>query len=284
MNKIQTFARTFIKSITEPAYYNHILKAKFSFSVKYFLMYYVFFALFSSLVYNYSTKPKLSEFSTGLINEITSNYPTDLVITVENSGLTMEGADDPLNVPIPAFLQDSGLEDEFDYLATITNSIEAPSTNSLITATKDRIIIRTQEGSKETITFESLELADDEVLTLNKNIVNMSTSQLQTILDQIIAYSPIAVFLFTLVFMPVFAALGLLFNSLLTWLISSLMSKNLSYKQSYQIGLHTTTFVSTATLIKDILFPQVMFSALGTIAFLGSTIIALMAIKPLKKS
>jgi hypothetical protein len=97
MQKIRTFSRTFWKSITSLPYYAHILRAKFSFSVKYF----AFTHLLIGLIITVFAMMVLStvDFSY-YANQALSTVPRDLVVTLKNDQVSINKPL-PFAIPIP---------------------------------------------------------------------------------------------------------------------------------------------------------------------------------------
>ena len=279
MNKLQTLLRTFVKSVSDPSYYNHVLRAKFSFSVKYFLAFMAVLAAVNTAQYHFTIKPRVDKFVNQAIEQTVAAYPNTLVLSITDNKLHIAGRPDPVYIPFPQFLD--GLKtNQFNYLAILTESATLPKDRALITAIADQLIIRTPDSSrKEILTYSQLDLPQGQTVTLTKDLLTQATTRLQTFTDRLIAYSPLLVFIFLVLALPLGTAIGLLFNTLITWLAAHILNKGLSYKHSYQIGLHTATFALTATTLQRLLFPAVHLPGLHTIAFFGATLLALYSIK-----
>lgn len=274
--KFRTFIRTYIKTITEPGYYRHILKANFSFSVKYFLCFYFLISLISTLDYTLNLKPQIADFSQNAIHELTTNYPPDLVLNLSSQGLVVEGASEPIQVPFPQFLSEPQLTQDYEYFIHIDSQTEFPRSKALITLAQNDLIVRQPDGTKQSLPYSEIE-GD---ITINKAAISLFTSSLQSTLDTLIKYSPLIFGVATLILMPTIAALTLVFFSLFIWLSLNFSQRRFTYKKSYQIGLHLITFAETVILIQSLLFPSIHFPQLFSIAFFGSVILVIWAIRP----
>jgi hypothetical protein len=73
------------------------------------------------------------------------------------------------------------------------------------------------------------------------------------------------------------------FMSIVTYMASLVLRKNLNLKKSFQITLHTITFAQTAAFLQGLLLTG-NFPSLFNLAILGATLIAVYSLKPLSKT
>lgn len=276
--KLKTFIRTYTKSLTEPSYYLDVLKADFSFSLKYFLFFFLLVSIISTIDFAINVKPKISEFSRDAIHELTTNYPPDLVIAIKDSTLQVEGTDEPLLVPFPGFMAEPELTSTYDYLLTIDSTEDFPRHNSLFTLAKSDLIIRETDGSKRSVPYS--EMNTD--LTINKSAISLLTSSAQSVIDRIVAFSPFFYWLAVLIFAPLVAILTLLIYSLILWVGINAGVGDFTYKKSYQLGLHLITFAETAYIAQNLLFPAISFPQLYSIAFFGASVFVMFQLRTTK--
>jgi hypothetical protein len=137
------------------------------------------------------------------------------------------------------------------------------------------MILRHPDGTKQYFTLTDI----SQDVTIDKNIVQLATSSLQSKLDQIIDLLPYGVFLVVLFLTPAITLLIVAIYSVATWLAAAIGRKNLSYKKSFQIGLHTATFAETAAFLQKLVFPDANLPSVYTLAFFGATLFALYSIK-----
>ncbi len=91
MQKLTTFFRTFLKSISQPKYYADVVRAKLSFAVKYF----GFFHFLESIVLAIVAMVALSAVNfSAMADQTLTTLPPDLVVRLENGKLA-------INKPLP---------------------------------------------------------------------------------------------------------------------------------------------------------------------------------------
>lgn len=94
MQKMKTFVRTFIKSVSSPQYYAEVLRARFSFALKYFTVFHFFFAL--AIAIGATAVISLINFS-NIADQALNNLPPDLIVRVQDGKLS-------INKPLPYFI------------------------------------------------------------------------------------------------------------------------------------------------------------------------------------
>lgn len=272
----KTFTRTFIKSLTEPQYYRDVLEAKFSFSLKYFLFFYFLLALVTSVFFWVQDVPGIRTTAQDVIHQLTTDYPNDLVLKLENGTLVVEGVDQPVIVPFPNALSDIKSDSGFEHLAAIDTTTQIAAENTFLTFTQNEVILRNPDGTKQSYPFESF----SESITIDRNTIQLITSASQSYIDLVIRYLPFGLFLILAIFQTLGSLFSLLIYSMLTYVVSGLIRRQLTYKKAFQLGLHTITFAETVHFLQDHLFPSMDISMFFPVAFFGATFIALWSIKP----
>ena len=147
MNKLSLFVRVFWKSMFSPVYYHDVVKAKFSFSLKYFLFFSFVLGLILTLSLTTVILPPLSKFSGRLQTRAAGLYPANLVITIKQGQLSTNQIE-PLHFPIPYELftdTPPAVSDQKQfYLLTIDTkaSIEDyAKSQSLVFVTRDNVVM-----------------------------------------------------------------------------------------------------------------------------------------------
>jgi hypothetical protein len=273
MNKLTTFFRTFIQTISNPDYYNDVIKSKFSFSLKYFLVFYLFLSIVTAFHYSIVIKPKLQTLGVNLVDELNNNYPADMVMDFKNGQLSITGAPEPVNLPFPQTVNDLVSSSDYKYLLSVDTQ-NTPDSQALLTLDKNNFTIHQPDGTQQTIP-----LSEFHDMTLDKNSLGLTTSVLSSTIAKFIDWSPFLVLLAALVGLTAGSLILLLILSLFTWTVSNILNKHLTYGKSYQLGLHTVTFAETVGLLQKLLFPDFPTARLFGIAFFGSTLFALWALK-----
>lgn len=277
MNKLKTFFHILIKSHTDIDYYQDVVRASYSFSFKYFLIYYLILALATSLYFNFHDKPNLQNTSSTLIQQAKDNFPQDLSIKLESGILSLQGQDQPFHIEFPPTLDQFQTSTKYQYLATFDTSSNTAAKDSLLTLTTQDIIVRQPDGLKQTIPLSNL----DANLEINNSNLEENAQIALDVTTTLISALPYLLFLFLITIYPIIALLFLAFFSILTNAIAKILGKKLTYKKTFQIGLHTITFAETADFIHHLTTPNLNFPNFFTLAFLASTLIVILFNKKL---
>ena len=107
MNKLKTFYRTFAKSISSPKYYKDILKAKFSFSLKYLILLLFIVNLITTIkigTFLYKYYPQIGPFIGEVKQTVVDFYPQELVLTVKKQKISTN-VKEPYNIDFPEQLE-----------------------------------------------------------------------------------------------------------------------------------------------------------------------------------
>jgi len=276
MHKITTFFRTLIKSLTEPTYYNHILHAKLSFSLKYFFLFYLLLATANSLVFHFTAVPRIRSSAQDLIHQLTTRYPQTLEIILDNGRATVTGVDQPFLVPFPQPFKELEQELDLHYLLALDTDSNTAADSTFITLTQSELIVRQPNNTKQSFPLEDF----SEPVIIDKNAIQLFTSSAQSYIDLAINYLPWIVFLVLALFQPLGALISLSLYSIFILVSASMMKKPLPYKKSYQLGLHLFTFAETVLFLQTHLFPHLNLSIFFPLAFFGASIIVLLSLKP----
>src|SRR3989344_4178481 len=140
MKKIKRFFTIFKRSLLDPKYYHDILKAKFSFSLKYLYTLLFFLALIHALIFSAQIAvfiPLIPRFIETAKTVVQNTYPDELVITIKDGQLSTN-VKEPYSIPLP-----KEFPDIFDQnLITIDTKAQVsdyPKYQSLALVTKDSI-------------------------------------------------------------------------------------------------------------------------------------------------
>ncbi|MGD9129143.1 MAG: DUF1189 family protein [Candidatus Woesebacteria bacterium] len=256
MNKIKIFFYAFINSF-KPSYYKDVIKAKFSFSLKYF----AFLHLLLSLVLAFSVLIPLSKLDAkDIANKLSTIYPEELEITVGGDGLSIN-QELPYVVDLPSSLfdQDSALAEEFPssfHIATfdsdenikgISDVLQRNSmlviTESTVYALKDakthELRVMQIEPRRETIRFSK-----DEVDLFKNQILKSSIIKFKLYIPLII----LVIFILVFSLMTIGRMITIFFFAIVAHFLAQLFfkAKQLSYKKTFQLMLHSSTLVIIA--------------------------------------
>lgn len=258
MSKLKTFAITFRKSLTNPGYYADILSAPFSFSLKYLFALLFFIALIRGIAFSIAfipTVPKIPGYIEETKQIIKSLYPVGLTVTIKDGALR-SNVDEPYYIPFPARfnIKDMNLV-AIDTKASVDSFKKY---NSAFLVTKNALAYPDSDtkGSYKVYPFSDLK----GFLIINREAYD----RVINIIIPYFKYYPLAVtaiFIFILLFVPVFGSLFSLSGSLLyllvltlvTYLISKFMKLSLSYSQTFRLGMHGLTFPLIFSLLKSLI-------------------------------
>jgi hypothetical protein len=243
------FFSVFKKSLTSPAYYVDILKAPFSFSLKYLLVYFFFYAVIGTTFLGITTVPSLSQFLTALPKRIEAIYPPELEIVVKN-GIVSTNVNEPYALPLQTV--EKAFTDKVLGLSTV-----APVVNLLVIDTKGSVENFSNYQTMILLTQKNIAVVDkDNVLkmysidptlttTINRALVSTWVQAITPYLHYFTPLAIAAIFLSLLLFVPGFYQLYLLFFAFLLWLFSKAMKSSLSYSKSFQLSMHLVTITAT---------------------------------------
>jgi hypothetical protein len=270
MSKLKTFFRTFYRSLLDFDYYQDVLAAPFSFSLKYFFLLLLIGQFIMSVIFAISLAgylPKTPQLIKDIKTTTNQFYPDELTITI-NDGKVKTNVDEPYYIDLPKKLQkESGLK------------------HLLVIDTKAKIEDFAKYKVPVMLTSSSFVYIDKEnsykvsPLTDVKGYYLINKATYQEVLSRIYPYVDkldlVIYFLIasTIFVWPLLAAsfelsnyfFYLIFMALLIWLITILLKKNLGYKKAFQLGIHSLTLpllVAFVVKLLNIQMPTFTFSAI----------------------
>lgn len=286
MNKIFTFLYVLRKTLSSPSYYSDVLKSPFSFSLKFFIFYFVLYALIGTGIFVPKYVLPLKDFLSFLPSKLEQAFPSELEIKIINGEVST-------NVPEPYYLPLKNIErifsEEADFQQTqgIKNllvidtggSVENfHSYETIVLLTKKNIATGEEEGG-----FRIVPLAKVKDLTVNRTLVKSLLSQLSPFLNAILPLSIITIFILLFIFIPPSKMFYLLFFALIILLVAKIFSVSISYVKSYQIGMHLIIVPTTIFGVLWLLGVSPSFPFLQTIILTIASFIVLRSIKNKKE-
>lgn len=266
MNKIRTFWRTYWLSISDPNYYNDVLKAKFSFSLKYFILFYLVLSLASTAVFSWRDVPTFVQTADKYFDHLVANYPEDLVLDLRDNSLTVTGVDEPYSIPLP---EDDTFLVERDYLLTVDTASDDFYSSGL-TFYRDQATLRY---------FEDPIVIGYDQIALEGRLTQTSLLDTQTDIKEFIAelswFLPLIFWLFMAVVNPIIVLGLLVLLSTMIWLATQFGKSRLTYRKSYQLGLHTITFAETVAFLQALLFVGLELPSVYTTAYFAASLLVL---------
>ncbi|OGK15559.1 hypothetical protein A2774_06070 [Candidatus Roizmanbacteria bacterium RIFCSPHIGHO2_01_FULL_39_12c] len=272
MNYLKVFWYVFRKSFSSAEYYHDVIKAPFSFSLKYFLFYALLMAAISTLFLSVRLFFPLSDFLQRFPTIITKVYPEDLEIRIRN-GVVTTNAPEPYIISIDEFEEElEELEDVRGITSDEIKNILVIDTNAgiddlesyqtFVLLTRNHISYYRDDGRIETVL-----LSDIKNFTLNERVIRGQYNKFLPFLRFLSLF--LIPFLFTGSFL--FFSVGQMFYlavaALLLFLGSKLISYPISYLKAYQIDLHLATIIAPFFLLMSAMKIQAEFPFLKLIVF-----------------
>lgn len=243
MAKIKTFLYSFRNSLLKPAYYKDILKAKFSFSFKYFLLLFTFISLVTAALISVFLVKTVQPILIKAKTEVFNIYPESLVVTIKNGNLSTN-AQEPFFVPLKSEWLPKDIADNVFYppvtnILVIDTNAQPSDINkyqTFVLITKNAV---SYYAGRNEIRIQTLQ--DLKSLTIDRPTVDQLLNQVIPYLGWVLPIIIFCIFIFLPLFAIGFQLVGLLLTSILTWIVAKLYKLQLGYKQALQINLHAVT-------------------------------------------
>ena len=243
-------------SIYGPKYYQEIIEKPFSYSLKYFVVFGLIFALLFTTISAIKIIPEINKFLNKAKPEITKAYPDELEITIK-SGTVSTNIEGPSYVPFPdswELKENKKQATSPKNLITIDTKSEPSIDNlnkydTLILITKNYAIY---QDSREEITTRSLKDIPD--MVINEASLIRLYDKYSPYLNFISPIIILFVFIFSFFFLA-FKLVYLLLATLLIWLIAHVKKVEIKYGKAYQLGIHLMTLPLLVVSLTPISFP-----------------------------
>lgn len=244
MSKLNTFLTSFKKSLIQPNYYQDVVKAKFSFSLKYFLFLFLLLSLLTTLAVSIFLVKTVNPYLEKLKTDLPKLFPPELTITIKN-GQVSTNVTEPYFVPLnPAafppevsqMLKNQPLQNLL-VIDTNTDPSQMQKYQTFALLTKDSVAFIAERNE---IRIKSLQEVKD--FYLDQKLVETIWQKIIPVFKWIIPVMVIGLILFLPGFTILFRFSYLAVFSLMAWLLSKLYKElNLSYSKALQINLHAIT-------------------------------------------
>ncbi|MDP3056956.1 MAG: DUF1189 family protein [bacterium] len=258
-------------SIYNSAYYSEILNKPFSYSLKYFLSLICLIALVSTIIFTFSTLPKINKVFDEIGSNVLNYYPEELEITVKN-GIISTNVSEPYFIKAPAeFKNDSKrsdnktIKDEIDNLLVIDTqsplNLDAfKDYKTFVLISRDSIAYR---DSNEAIKIQFLNQEFNGVITKTK--ISSALNKIMPYLKVIPLVLVPLVFVGSILGATIKYLIYLIFGALVIWIMAKAMKRNLRFGKSYQIGIHAITLgvILEATVFR--FYPNLEFPLFFTL-------------------
>jgi len=260
MKKLNTFWNTFQRSLLDLHYYKDIVKASYWFSFKYLLFLLICLSLVRSvqLGIQYSKiRNKIPSYITTGKKELTSLYPKELELRISN-GKLYTNVMEPYIIDFPQFIG----KVEGKHLAVIDTKGIAdnyPKYNAFVLATRQALIYPDKQQGDVTSTkmyyFSDLKRSLYIDHSLYSKVIQSADpfiKKLPKLIDTFVIGG--------LLLLPFFGGLvwlsgilfGLVFLTILVWLMEKIAKTTYGYKTLFRLGMHGVTWSILFSFLLDI--------------------------------
>lgn len=287
MNYLRVFFYVWRKSFSSGAYYKDVIKAPFSFSLKYFIFFCFLLSIATTFIFTAKIFSPLNNFLTRFPQVLIKAYPAELEIRIRNGAVTT-------NVQEPYFIPIDRLEKTFEEFDREVKGLKSDQIENILVIdtnarvedlkryqtyallTKNYLTYYKDDGRIETVPLEHINN-----FTLDQGMVRGLINRFLPLLRIIGLFLIPFVFIGSFMFFSLFQLIYLLFVTFVLFLGAKLISYPISYLKTYQIDLHLTTIITPFFLLLSVLNIHVQFPFMRLILF---TLIGLYILNSLKSN
>lgn len=259
MKKIRAYFYSLKKSLISPDYYQDVLKAKFSFSLKFFFFSCFLLSLVLGTIYSYNAHGLLKEFILKL-EDLPQFYPENLVVEIKN-GQVKTNQPEPYFIPLPFFktVKEYPLPSlNLLVIDTQANIEDITQYQTLALLTGNNLAFRTSKETQEIRVYPLNRIQD---FTLDQVLVKTLWQKISVYFKYLVPLATLFIFLGLFMAIPfskfnhllIFSLITLVFARILlrsnARIISPIIKTSLAYKKSLQINLHAFIL---PTLVQEI--------------------------------
>lgn len=236
-----TYLYTLWNTLTNPKYYIDVLNAKLSFSVRFTLLSYLFWAGLTMVSFALIELPQLRPTLNRYLEQVVTEFPAEL--SIRWNGLQLETPPTPtrLSFALPALPDPTGLPGQLLLIdPTITEVNQVPSLSrdqaAAVVVGRQELYVSQPSGGWTSLSLVDV-LGTDSFTITRQSLVDQQ-SRYQQLLNQVLHWLPAAVGLVFLLFSLPLRLLNLLLDSLLIWLMVRLFRLPLNFAKVMQLSLH----------------------------------------------
>lgn len=275
LKKLTTFYHAFWGSISSLTYYHDVVKAPFTFSLKYFWFFSLSFGFILTAILSTVIIPPVNAFVTRFEKRALNLYPADLVLTIKDGQLSTNVAE-PLRFPLPVelFMETPGAvtDQEQQYLLTIDTKAtidDYAKSQSIVFINRDHIVIPNSDS------YRLYPIADINDMVITKAAADAFLQKLFPLLHILPFLIVAGLFMVLSIILPISRLLSLLVLSVILLVFARLLKLPLSYTKIYQIGLHGLTLPTLIQVIMISLHLESPIPFFNSILFILYTLVIL---------
>ena len=236
MKSVKAFPYIFFHSLTSITYYKDILRSNRKLSIKYFVVLASLASLVTSLNLAFKVTPNVRSTIDKVLSQMEAMYPNDLVIKTENNTWQINKPE-PLVMPFvdAQEMEQQKLPKNFIVFSKQGTIDDLEKFDTFILVNEKNVIVR---GSDK---IESYPLKDVPNGEFNKQKMTTAINNLRGFLGFLEAGIIVLLSFFVILYNFAFRVVYLFVVAAIVWIIGIVASSNLTYRQSFRIGLHTMT-------------------------------------------
>ncbi len=238
--KPRRYFLTLINSLTAPQYYLEILNLPLGFSLRFFLISFLFLSLLSGALFASIDIPVLRAKMNVAANELAQNYPDSLEIHWNRQQLSTTPTQ-PLEVSYPSSMPKLGSTKQLAIINTQASDVTSaftPATSSPLTVvTKEKIYISDLAGGWTEAYLREFP-GFEESFSITKQSLPSFINLWQTQISRIFTLSEVLYPFVFFIFSSLTTLLSILINSLLVFYFVRLFHRGFPYRKLVQISLH----------------------------------------------
>lgn len=259
MNKIRAFFYIFTKSLTTPKYYGDILAARFSLTLKYYLVLSLVLSAVSAGIFSFTALPQIRAFVDEQLMQIPDYYPENLEITAKDGQLSINQPE-PYIVPIPKdwldemnkdleeelsqYVGESREKEEMEQMQKIKNIVvfksdgtinDLENFNTFILVNSKNMIYRDSQK------LEVVPLSDVPDGTFTKETLVGGLNEFAPILERFVGLSVLFFAIALLFYFMVLRGVYSVVVAVLLWPVGLFLKKSLPFLKYWQLSIHAMT-------------------------------------------
>ena len=251
-NKLMKIFKEIKQNIYDRSYYKDVPNETFGRSLKYIIKLSLVAGLVSLIIFAIVSRNLPSLVRTE-VTKLVNQYPEELVVNITD-GEVSTNQEEPYKIPIAndtkEFMSTTSADGEYANVIVIDTKNEFSLTNlkeyaTFAMLTKGELVVRDMDTGEIRI----FPLNEVKELEITKPWLLENTSKVLKALPVIIIVLIPFIYLAFSLFFFVGTMIANLFFALLIWLISRIKKLGLTYKKSYQLGLHASTVYVAINII-----------------------------------
>lgn len=235
MHKVKAFPYVFFHSLSSISYYKEILKTRFSFSIKYFLLLAALVSTISTLNLSIKITPIIRETTQNVLAQFRNIYPSDLVITSKNNEWAINKPQ-PVVLPFPIF-KDDVADFPKNFIVFDKNGTVADVTahDTLVLVNEKNILVH---NTRKLEVYPIKEIPDGQ---FTKQRLDQALDNLEKLMELIEFIVVLFLALVIIFYNFIFRLIYLIFVGAFIWVLGHIVESKYKLSQAYRIGIHTMT-------------------------------------------